>query len=78
MYNRLLKYLHKKPTLFSNQYGFWRKHSTKLATIELITKISQAIARDNNEYTVSIFRPCKGIWYWKSWKSTEDNWPWMN
>ena len=28
---------------FPSQYGFRRKHSTNLATIELITKISQAI-----------------------------------
>ena len=53
MYHRLLKYLDNNNTLFARQYGFRRKHSTNLATIELITKISQAI--DNNEYTLGVF-----------------------
>ena len=53
MYNRLLKYLDKNNILFASQYGFRRKHSTNLATIELIKKISQAM--DNNEYTLGVF-----------------------
>ena len=53
MYNRLLKYLDQNNILFPSQYGFRRKHSTNLATIELITKISQAI--DNNENTLGVF-----------------------
>ena len=53
MYNRLLKYLDQNNILFPSQYGFRRKHSTNLATIELITKISLAI--DNNEYTFGVF-----------------------
>lgn len=39
--------------LFQSQYGFRKKHSTNLATIELMTKILQAI--DNNEYTIGVF-----------------------
>ena len=39
--------------LFLNQYGFRKKHSTNLATIELTTKILQAV--DNNEYTIGVF-----------------------
>ena len=39
--------------LFQNQYGFLKKHSTNLATLELTTKILQAI--DNNEYTIGVF-----------------------
>ena len=54
MYNRLLlKYLDNNDILFTSQYGFRRKHSTNLATIELITKISQAI--DKKEYTLGVF-----------------------
>ena len=39
--------------LFQSQYGFRKKHSTNLATIELVTKILQAI--DNSEYTIGVF-----------------------
>ena len=54
MYKRLLKYLENHHMLFQNQYGFRKKkHSTNLATIELTTKILQAI--DNNEYTIGVF-----------------------
>ena len=42
MYNRLLKYLDNNDILLASQYGFRRKQCTNLATIELITKISQA------------------------------------
>ena len=53
MYKRVLKYLDKHNMLFQSQYGFRKKHSTNLATIELMTKILQAI--DNNEYTIGVF-----------------------
>ena len=36
-----------------SQYGFCKKHSTNLVTMELMTKILQAI--DNNEYTIGVF-----------------------
>ena len=39
--------------MFQSQYGFRKKHSTNLATIELMTKILQAT--DNNEYTIGVF-----------------------
>ena len=39
--------------LFQGQYGFRKNHSTNLATIELTTKLLQAI--DNNEYTIGVF-----------------------
>ena len=39
--------------LFQNLYGFHKKHSTNLATIELKTKILQA--KDNNGYTIQVF-----------------------
>ena len=53
MYKRILKYLNQNNILFPSQYGFRKKHSTNLATIELMTKITDAI--DNNEYTVGVF-----------------------
>ena len=53
MYKRLLHYLENENLLFPSQYGFRKKHSTNLAAIELMTKISQAI--DNNEYKLEVF-----------------------
>ena len=53
MYKRLLKYLENHTTLVQSQYGFRKKHSRNLATIELTTKILQAI--ENNEYTIGVF-----------------------
>ena len=52
MYKRKIKYLDKKNVIFQSQYGFRKKHSTNLATIELVTKILQAI--DNSEYTLDL------------------------
>ena len=53
MYKRILKYLNQNNILFPSQYGFQKKNSTNLATIELMTKITDAI--DNNEYKVGVF-----------------------
>ena len=53
MYKRVMKYLDMHNMLFQSQYGFWKKHSTNLATIELVTKILQAI--NNSEYTIGVF-----------------------
>ena len=53
MYKRVIKYLDKNNILFQSQYGFRKKHSTNLATIELMTKILQA--KENGEYTVGVF-----------------------
>ena len=47
MYKRVAKYLDKHNMLFK------KKHSTNLATIELVTKILHAI--DNSEYTIGVF-----------------------
>ena len=53
MYNRILKCLNKHKLLFHSQYGFREKHSTNLAIMELVTKITQAI--ENKEYTIGVF-----------------------
>ena len=56
MYKRVMKYLHMHNMLFQSQYGFRKKHSTNLATIELVTKILQAIYNSiNSEYTIGVF-----------------------
>ena len=49
MYKRVLKYLDKDNMCFQSQYGFRRKHSTNLATIELTTKILQSIDAKNTQ-----------------------------
>ena len=38
MYKRIVKYLDKHNVLNHSQYGFRKKHSTNLATLELVTK----------------------------------------
>ena len=50
-YVPVLCIIHTRRTL--SQYGFCKKHSTNLVTMELMTKILQAI--DNNEYTIGVF-----------------------
>ena len=57
MYKRVAKYLDKHNMLFQ------KKHSTNLATIELVTKILHAM--DNTEYNWSNFSPYKGVWHSK-------------
>ena len=53
MYNRISKFLNKHKILFHSQYGFREKHSTNLANIELVTKLTHAI--ENKEYTIGVF-----------------------
>ena len=52
-YNRLLNFLLKNNALFKYQFGFRDQHSTELALILLIDKITSAI--DNNEFTLAVF-----------------------
>ena len=56
MYKRIVKYLDKHNVLFHSQYGFRKKHSTNLATLELVTKVLQSIDADN--YNRGGFRSC--------------------
>lgn len=53
IYTRILNFFNKHNILYNKQFGFRSKHSTSLALIDLIDKISQAI--DNNEFTIGIF-----------------------
>ena len=53
VYNRLINFLLKNDALYKYQFGFRDKHSTELALILLMDKITAAI--DNNEFTVAVF-----------------------
>ena len=53
VYNRLINFLLKNDALYKYQFGFRDKHSTELALILLMDKITAAF--DNNEFTVAVF-----------------------
>ena len=53
VYNRLINYLYLNDMLYKYQFGFREKHSTELALILLLDKITTAI--ENNEFTVAVF-----------------------
>lgn len=53
VYVRMLKYLNDNEILYKHQYGFRQQHSTYMALLQLIDKIS--IALDNNMFAVGIF-----------------------
>lgn len=53
VYKRLLKYLEKHNILYIRQYGFRQKHSTYMALLDVIDKITQSL--DNKEYAFGIF-----------------------
>lgn len=53
MYQRLISYITKKNILYEKQYGFRNKHSTILAMIDLVDKITKAI--EEGTYTVGVF-----------------------
>ena len=52
VYKRLINYLDSNNTLFKKQYGFGKNHSTSLALLDLVDKITSAI--DEKKYTVGI------------------------
>jgi len=53
MYTRLTNYLTKHSVLYKNQFGFRSNHSTLMAIIEMVDKITDAI--DKKEYSVGVF-----------------------
>jgi hypothetical protein len=53
VYNRLFDYFNKSGSLFQNQFGFRKGHSTSLALHHLYDKITAAI--DQRKFTVGIF-----------------------
>ena len=53
MYDRLLNFLERYKILYDKQYGFRKKHSTYMALITLMDKLTNAI--ENGEYVIGIF-----------------------
>lgn len=53
VYNRLISYIEKNNILNENQYGFRNKHSTSMAILDFVEKISTAL--DNGLSTTGIF-----------------------
>ena len=53
MYNRLIEFVEKYDILYCCQLGFWKNHSTSLASIHLINKISSEV--DRHENTAGVF-----------------------
>ena len=52
-YNRLIKFITKHDILYTNQYGFRQNHSTYMAALSLIDRISTGL--DNKLTTAAIF-----------------------
>jgi len=53
VYNRLLNYLTKHSILYKHQYGFRSNHSTSMAVLEMLDKITDAM--DNNKFSIGVF-----------------------
>ena len=53
MYNRLVAYLNEYKILFSYQFGFRKQHSTYMALMTLIDKLTKCL--DNDEYVIGFF-----------------------
>ena len=52
MYNRIVKFINKHKLLYEYQFGFRKDHSTYMALIILIDKITEAL--DNGEFTITV------------------------
>ena len=53
MYNRLESYIQSNNILINNQYGFRSAHSTYMAMLDMVNKVSESI--DNHEVSIGIF-----------------------
>ena len=53
MYNRLVAYLNENKILFSYQFGFRKQHSTYMALMTLMDKLTTCL--DNDEYVMEFF-----------------------
>ena len=53
MYNRLISFMEKNKYLTDNQYGFRANHSTNMALIELIDRITEEM--DDKKFSLGIF-----------------------
>ena len=52
MYNRIIKFINKHKLLYKYQFGFKKDHSTYMALIILIDKITAAL--DNGDFTIAV------------------------
>jgi hypothetical protein len=52
-FSRITKYLNKNSIIYPSQYGFREKHSTMLAIVDMIEKLSTSL--ENNEHTLGVF-----------------------
>ena len=52
MYNRMIKFINKNKLLYKYQFGFRKDHSTYMALIILIDKITSAL--DNGDFTIAV------------------------
>ena len=53
MYNRLIEFINKNKLLYKYQFGFREGHSTNMALITLVDKISSAI--DKGDFVIGVF-----------------------
>jgi hypothetical protein len=53
MFNQLHEYFYKNKLYYSSQYGFREKHSTELAALELVDRITNEM--DNNAIPINIY-----------------------
>ena len=53
MYNRFVSYLNEYKILFSYQFGFRKIHSTYMALMTLMNKLTKCL--DNDEYIIGVF-----------------------
>ena len=53
IFDQLYAYFHQNNLLYSSQYGFKRKHSTELAVLELVDRITQEL--DKGHKPINIF-----------------------
>ena len=53
VYNRLIAHLKDNNLLYDYQFGFRAKHSTSMALVQLVNRISTAL--DNKELTIGVF-----------------------
>jgi hypothetical protein len=53
LYNRLLNFIDKNNILFSGQFGFRKGHSTAMALVAFMDKLTELL--DNNQFVIGMF-----------------------
>ena len=52
-YNSLLNFLNKLSIIYEHQFGFWKKHSTHVALLSSIDRLTHVI--EDGEYVIGVF-----------------------